>query len=178
MDILQCCSVRTLALCFKIFDLSANHSVNGASAPSYLFNDFYAIFRGALQPRQDFIRLRLKRVAGKDRQGFPKDDVAGWLAAAEIVIVERRQIVMNERLCMQHFQCAAQFFHAFRQASGDHARGLKAQNRTKPFASGKNTVSHGLMDGVRPLCSGGQKLFQRSVNGALALRKNLIQHEY
>jgi hypothetical protein len=34
------------------------------------------------------------------------------------------------------------------------------------------------MDGVWPLCGGGQQLFQRSVNGALALRKDVIQHEY
>jgi hypothetical protein len=84
---------------------------------------------------------------------------------------------MYERIRVQHFQGAAQFFNAFRQASGDHARGFHAEDRTKAFASGKNTVPHGLMDGVRPLRGSGQKLFQRSVNSALALRKDLIQHE-
>ena len=85
---------------------------------------------------------------------------------------------MNERIRMQHFQSAAQFFNAFRQASGDHARGFHAEDGTQTFSSGKNAVPHRLMDGVWPLCGGGQKLFQRSVNSALALRKDLIQHEY
>jgi hypothetical protein len=38
-------------------------------------------------------------------------------------------------------------------------------------------VPHRLMDGVWPLRGSGQKLVQRSVNGALALRKDLVQHE-
>jgi len=38
-------------------------------------------------------------------------------------------------------------------------------------------VPHCLMDGVRPLGRGGQKLVERCVNSALALRKDLIQHE-
>ena len=77
--------------------------------------------------------------------------MAGRLAAAQIIVVEGRKIVVNQRVCVQHLQGAAQFFHSRWQPTSrrntlHHARRFHAENRTQPFATGKNAVAHGFVN--------------------------------
>ena len=107
VDIFQSGRIGPLALGFEVFDLSTDHSVHGAGAAGNLFNDFHACFRRTFEPREHLISLGLERVPSEDGESFPIDYVARWLAAPHIVIVERRQVVVNERIGVQHLQSAA-----------------------------------------------------------------------
>ena len=49
-------------------------------------------------------RLTQERVAGKDGNGLAEARVAAWLAAAQVVVVERRQIVVNQRKGMDELK--------------------------------------------------------------------------
>ena len=79
-----------LALSFQVLDLSADHPIHGAGSAGNLFDDAHARFCRALQSGQNFIRLCLQCVASQDGQGFAKNHMAGRLAPAQIVIIERR----------------------------------------------------------------------------------------
>ena len=104
--------------------------------------------RGKSQACESLIGLGLERVSGKDRNGFPENDVAGGLAAAEIVVIERRQIVVDQLVGMEHLERRGKVFDAGGRPrrSGDHGRGLDAQHGTKTFASSEDAVPHGLVD--------------------------------
>ena len=56
------------------------------------------IARPAFGLRGDFKRLRQQRVAREHGDAVAENLVVGWLAAAEIVVVHRRQIVVDERI--------------------------------------------------------------------------------
>jgi hypothetical protein len=51
-------------------------------------------------------RERLQRITGKDRGSFIETDVTRWPATSQIVIIHRRQIVVDERVGMDHLKRA------------------------------------------------------------------------
>ena len=97
---------------------------------------------------EDFVGLGLEGVAGEDGGGFSEDDMAGGLAAAEVVVVERGQIVMDERIGVQHLDRCGEFFDAVGWLRGarDHAGGLDAEHRAEALAAGEDAVAHGAVD--------------------------------
>ena len=66
------------------------------------------IARPAFGLRGDFKRLRQQRVARQHGDAFAEDLVVGRLAAAEIVVVHRRQIVVDERVGVDALDGAGQ----------------------------------------------------------------------
>src|SRR6185369_3100760 len=95
----------------------------------------------------------------------------------EVIIVERRQVVVYQRIRMQHLDRCAELFYALRQLAGDHACGFHAQDRTKPFATSEHAVTHGLMNDGRKYIGTGKQPLERSVSELLALCKSFLQHE-
>ena len=79
----------------------------------------------------------LERVTGEDGDGFSEGDVAGRLAAAEIVIVECGKVVVDERVGVDHLERGAEVGCAIGQCASDHAGGFHAEDRAKAFASGE-----------------------------------------
>ena len=72
-------------------------------------------------------------------------------SAAQIVVVQRGQIVMDQRIGVQHFQRRPEFFDSRGKRSRDHASGFHAKDRTQSFASGKNAVPHRFVNRDRRL---------------------------
>ena len=50
----------------------------------------------------------LEGIAGEDGDRVAEDLVAGGLTAAEIVVVEGREVVMDERVGVEHFDGGAE----------------------------------------------------------------------
>jgi len=106
----------------------------------------------------------LQRVTGEHGDGFAEDDVAGRLAAAQVIVVERRQVVVDQRISVQHLDGGGEFFYASgRSAAGNHARCLHAKDWPQALAAGKDAVAHGAVNGVGRGIGRGQKPFQCSV---------------
>ena len=76
---------------------------------------------------------RLQRVARKDGGSFTEGDMARRLAAAKVVVVERGQIVVDERVGVQHLDGCAQLGSAVGQHTRDHARGFHAEDGPQPL---------------------------------------------
>ena len=56
--------------------------------------------------RQHLKRQREQRIAGQDRHRVAEDLVIGQLAAAVVVVIERGQIVVNQRIGVDQLQRA------------------------------------------------------------------------
>src|SRR5581483_3690520 len=100
---------------FEIDDLTADHAVDSAGAAGSLLDDFDARFGGTLQARQDFVGPRLQRVSSQNGDGLAKYLVAGRAPAAQVVIVESGQIIVDKGVRVQHLQCRTQFLDTDRQ---------------------------------------------------------------
>ena len=70
----------------------------------------------------------LQRIADQDGGRLVECLVAGRPAAAQIVIIQRGEIVVDQRIGVQHLQRRAEFFNLLRQRTFDHAASLHAQN--------------------------------------------------
>ena len=68
---------------------------------------------------------REQRVARQDRHGFAEDFVGSELAAAVIVVIERRQIVVDQRIGVDEFQRAGGGL----DAGGGIGNGTRAASR-------------------------------------------------
>jgi hypothetical protein len=126
--------------------------------------------------------LRLQRVSGKYGDGFAEGFVAGGASAAQVVVIERGQIVVDQGICVKHFERGADSLDASGERAGrrcrcDHASRFHAQDRTQAFAPGKHAVAHGLMDRRRMLGSRRQESLEGGVGGFPSLFKNLFQHD-
>ncbi len=118
---------------------------------------------GGIQPRQHLEGAGLQRVAGQDRYRFSKGYVACGLAAAQVVVIQRRQVVVDEGIGVQHFQGRAQALDPLGQRAGNGHGSLHGENRPQPLAPGKNGVAHGAVDRGRDGFDAGNKRLQRSV---------------
>src|SRR5439155_1302772 len=89
----------------------------------------------------NFKSLGEKGVSGQDGDAFSKDFVIGRFASTEVVVVHRRQIVMNEGVGVDALDRAGQ-----RKRGGlspvAGCRGGQAERRTHPFAARKKRITH------------------------------------
>ena len=81
-------------------------------------------------------------VAGKDCHAFSVDDMCGLAAAAVVVIVHGRKVVVNKRIGVNHLQSCHEGFCQLPAASVDVAD-AGDQERAQAFAAGHGAVAHG-----------------------------------
>ena len=92
-------------------------------------------------------RQHLQGIAGEDRGRLVELPVAGRSAAAQVVVVHGRQVVVDERIAVDHFDGAGRGVHLpERQAEG--FGGGVDQRRADALAGGEHAVALG---GVQPL---------------------------
>ena len=114
--------------------------------------------------RGDFKRLRQQRVARQHGDAFAEHLVVGRLAAAEIVVVHRRQIVVDERVGVDALDGARQRQGVgFASAAG--CRRGEAKRGAHPLAAGEERIAHRLVDGRGPGFVAGQEFIERGVDG-------------
>ena len=77
---------------------------------------------GASSLGQHLKSQREQRVAGQNGHGIAEHLVIGELAAAVIVVIERRQIVVDQRVGVDEFQRAGGRRHAIRRIARPRAR--------------------------------------------------------
>ena len=87
--------------------MSADHPIHGASRGGDFCDHGDAPIRGNGWRRNGFERQCQKAVACKYGGGFPKFFVRGGLAAPQIVIIQSRQIIVDQRIGMDEFDRAA-----------------------------------------------------------------------
>ena len=162
-------------LCFEVHDLAADHALDGSRRLRDQAHDLHCLRSRALHTGQHLVSLCLQRIPGKDSDRFAKDNVAGRLAAPQIIVIQGGQIIMNQGIGVQHFDRRAQLFHPLDRLIGtrDHSCRFHAQYRPQPLASGKNTVPHRPVNRDRRLIRTGQEALQSLIDKLRTAAQNL-----
>ncbi len=165
---------------FNVEHLAADHAIHGAGGACNFSDNGDGEVGWATQTGEHFIGLGLQRIASEYGDGLAINDVAGGFAAAQIVVVERRQIVMHQRIGVQHLDGRAELLNAVGIAggceflAGDEARGLHAQDGAQTLAASKNAVAHGAVDGLWNRVSRRQQALKRTVGLLHARMKDFL----
>ena len=85
---------------------------------------------------------------------FAKHHVIGRLAAAKIVIVHGRQVIMNQAVGMDHLQCAG-IRHNGRKIHPHGIAHSQQKHRTKPLSACLQGVGHGFFQPLRHMPQAG-----------------------
>ncbi len=147
-----------MVFAFDVHDLAADHAGRKGAGGSYAGADGEGEVvedgddgggRGG-EIGDDLEGEVLEGVAGEDGDGFSEGDVAGGLAAAEVVVVEGGKVVVDKRVGVGHFYGGAQVGGSVRDLAGAgyHARGFHAEDGAETLAAGEGAVAHGAVDGV------------------------------
>src|SRR5580698_4350566 len=150
MDGFQQCCVGMPAFPFYVANLAADHAAHRAGCCGEFRDQGHlavsAEIAGRLHLRQYLKRQREQRVARQNGDSVAEYFVAGRHAATQIVVIERRQIVMDQGIGMNQFESAGARFDAGRRIRYG-LRGGHAQNGANAFATREQAVSHGFVDG-------------------------------
>ncbi|MOA24425.1 hypothetical protein D3C78_1451000 [compost metagenome] len=105
MDLLQRFQTNLPVFGFQIQRLAATHAGNAAGGCQFGYHrqPVAQCHVGHLGIGQNGKCQRLQGIAGQNGVGLTKFDVAGRLTATQIVVVHRRQIVMDQRIGVNAF---------------------------------------------------------------------------
>lgn len=106
---------------------------------------------------KDFEAQSKEGVSGEDRHGFAEFDMAGWSPAPQIVVVDRREIVVDQAEAMNQLNRATCI--EGRVFGSSHSEATRHSKRgSKSFARGQRAVAHGGVEFSRGLVFAWQKL--------------------
>src|SRR5271168_4625372 len=106
MDVFEHFRSDALAGGFQVGDLAADHAVDGAGGGGDFAEDGDAALGIDGGGGDGFECKREERIASEDGGGFAEFFVAGGFAAAEVVVVEGGEIVMNQGISVDKFDGA------------------------------------------------------------------------
>ena len=133
------------AFAFEIENLAADE-LGGAGAEGELFEvGGDGVVGGGRGVGDEVEGFGLESVASENGHGFAKDFVGGGSAAAEVVVVHGRQVVMNEGVGVEKLGGAGGKEGVdFVAATG--FGGSEGEDGAESFAACEDGVTHGLMD--------------------------------
>ena len=130
---------------FEVRHLSADHSAHRARCARDFGNDLNAALRFDGRFRQRLKRQRQQSVAREDGYGLAKFLMARRLAAAQIVVVERREIIVNQRIGVNEFEGTCRGDRCVGRIA-KHASGFDAHDRPKTLTARKHAIPHRFMN--------------------------------
>ena len=93
-------------------------------------------------------RLGVEAVAGQDRDVLAVLDVAGRAAAAQVVVVHRRQVVVDQASRCGSARARRRAGARSRASRPSALRGRERQHRPDALAAGQQRVAHGLLQAL------------------------------
>src|SRR5205085_1641084 len=162
VDVTKLRAVEAAAFGFEIGDLASNQFLASGRGRDLTENFWQRIAPRQSDRRGNLKRDREQRVAGENGDAFAKNFVTRRAAAAEIVVIHAREIVVYERIGVDAFDRAGERQRGIDFAAARFRRG-EAKNRAEPFAAREQTVTHRLVNGGRWR----RFLRQKTIKGAI-----------
>jgi hypothetical protein len=176
VDVFELVGGNFFAFAFEVGDLSRDELQRTGCARDFENEVLMRVARPGTALRGDLERLRQERVPRQHGDAFAKNFVVRELAATIIVIVHRRQIVVDEGISVDAFHGAGER-HRIRLLSTASRRRRKAKRGTHPLAAGKKRVTHRFVDGRGHGFFRREKAVERFVHGVGAGGKKCRQIE-
>src|SRR5579863_3402093 len=164
MDVLEHFLCDRFAFGFEIGNLAADHAVDCPCGGRNLGKHRDAALGVDWCATDNFKSKREQRVASENRGGFAEFLVAGWFAASQVVVIEGRQIVVDQRIGVNEFNRARRMKRRG-NVRFEYARSLEQQNRSNALAARKHAVAHRLMDRSWLRRFGREQFFEIRVDG-------------
>ena len=144
---------------FEIERLSADHAAQtgGARQQQHQIGAHGRVRMGR-RVGEHVKRIGQQAVAGQDRGGFIKGLVAGRTSPTQIVVVHRRQIVMYQRIAMNHLQSTSCAQNAV-ALDAEQAGGFDQQEGAQALAAAERAIAHGFQQPLRPGFFAGQQMW-------------------
>src|SRR5947209_8104025 len=136
MNVFELIGGELFALAFQVRNLSGDELPRAGSARELQENSLVRVARPTFAVRGDFKCLRQQRVTREDGNSFPEDLMIRQLAPAIIVVVHRRQVVVNERVGMDALDGAGKREGGCYSAPAGFGGG-HAERRPNPLATGE-----------------------------------------
>ena len=134
-----------LAFIFKVEALTADHA-KIACAHSHLAYSFNQSLRLNIFLLQHNLKgQRQQTVASQHSHCLAKNLMVGQAATTIIIVIHAGQVIMNQGICMNHFQTAGYRQIVIALAAQSLSR-CHQKNRTDALASGHQAVFHRLID--------------------------------
>src|SRR2546429_7479785 len=146
MDVLEHLRIDGPAFGFDVCDLATDHSVDGAGGRCNFCENGGATLRSGRRRTDSFESQRQESIASEDGDGFAKFPMASGLAAAEVIVVQCRQVIVNQGVGVDEFNGACGMKRG-RYFAEESARRLETQDRSNSLSTCKDAVTHGRMNG-------------------------------
>ncbi|CAH1676387.1 hypothetical protein CHELA1G11_14123 [Hyphomicrobiales bacterium] len=134
--------IAVASLCREVEDLPANHPAEACGARQStheLKMGLHVI--GRMRCRGEFKCQCQQGVTRENGGRFVEGDMHGRAAAPEVVIIHGGQVVMDQRIAVQHFHRAG-CVHCMVHVTSEKPGGLDDKERAQPFAAAKHGMSH------------------------------------
>ena len=119
---------------------------------------------------------RMQAIAGKDRGRLVEFAVDGGLAAADIVVVHRGQIVMDQRIDMDAFERSGDARGAC-LVDAEKLRRREDEKRAKPLAAADRGVAHRAIEPFARIAGNGEQLIELPVDLGGGLPERRLERE-
>jgi hypothetical protein len=97
---------------------------------------------------QNLKRERQQRIAGQNRRGFSEFLVTRRLAAPHVVVVHCRQVVVNQRVCVNHFDRTGRRQRSISRGPA-RFRGKHHEHRPQTLSRRQQTMTNGFSQRCR-----------------------------
>ena len=168
---------RRLTFTLYVVYLAADHSSDRAGSCRQLVGQRNAPFGRYSTCAQHLKGERQKSVAGENRHRVAENFVTSRTATAQIVVIERRQIVVNQRIRMDQLQRTGSVLERFAIALLPPAR-PHTQHRPYPLPACEQTVPHRFVDILRRFGFGRNPAIQRSFHELALLLQIVVDHAF
>src|SRR6266567_8550578 len=103
--------------------------------------------------------------------------MASGSTAAQVIVIERGKVVMNQRVSVQQSHGRTQLVDTSRQGTRYHSPRLHAQHWPQPLASSEDAVAHGFVNRYRIPCLQWQQPVQGRISRGAPLFESFAEHE-
>ena len=172
MDRFQQFGRRRLPFTLDVVYLAADHASDGAGSCGQLVGQRNAPFGRDLDSRKHLKGERQQSIAGENCHSVAENFVTRRTSAAQVIVVERRQIVVNQRICVDQLQSAGCVRDTLAIALLPPER-PHTQDRSYPLPACEQAVPHRFVNIVRRLGFGRNPAIKRSFH-ELALRLQVV----
>ena len=149
-------------------ELAPHHSLDPGGAHHLAHRGQHGAGLALLGSQGQAQRLGEEAVAGEDRHVFAEGHVAGRLAAAQLVVVHGREVVVDERVGVDHLDRGRDRQDLLGIAA-ERLRGRESQHRPDALAAGQQRVAHRLLEPRCVVARPEAQTLQKGVHALLQL---------